>query len=80
LGANVWEAFLDYRYSSMQLSRIEKEIVVALIANCPERAAKIAEHNGLLTVAKNGALASNRERTKIEEKPKTLGLTPPWKS
>src|SRR5437868_13981262 len=34
----VWEAFMDYRRDSMHLSRIEKEVVRALIAGSPERA------------------------------------------
>src|SRR5260370_3875350 len=74
----VWEAFLDYRHRSMQLSRIEAEVIRALIAGLPERARESADASGLLKPGKNGALAPNRERTELEAKLKTLGLTPPW--
>ncbi len=75
----VWEAFLDYRHHSMQLSRIEAEIVGALIAGSPDRARATAETSGLLKLGKNGRLASNRERNEVESKLRALGLTPPWK-
>jgi thymidylate synthase (FAD) len=74
----VWEAFLDYRHRSMQLSRIEAEIVRALIAKASDRARDLAEANGLLKSGKSGTLAPNRERSELEGKLNSLGLTPPW--
>lgn len=74
----VWKAFLDYRRHSMQLSRIEKEVVSALIAGSPERAQLIAAENGLLQPGKGGDLAPNRERKELELKLGVLGLTAPW--
>jgi thymidylate synthase (FAD) len=74
----VWEAFLDYRAKSLQLSRIEFEIVCSLIARSPERARAVAESNGLLKSGKDTKLAPNRERKELESKIRRLGLTPPW--
>jgi thymidylate synthase (FAD) len=74
----VWEAFLDYRHQSMQLSRIESEIVSALIAGSSESARIIAERNGLLKSGKDGKSGPNRERKELETKMRILGLTPPW--
>lgn len=74
----VWEAFLDYERHSMQLSRIEAEIVSALASALPDRARDVAARSGLLNVGRNGALAASRERTELEAKLKILGLTPPW--
>jgi thymidylate synthase (FAD) len=75
----VWEAFLDYRRHSIQLSRIEAEVVGALIAGSPERARAIGGASGLLRPGKSGRLAPNRERKELESKLRGLGLTPPWK-
>jgi thymidylate synthase (FAD) len=75
----VWEAFLDYRYKSVLLSRIESEIVSALIAGLPERALAVANLNGLLKAGKEGKLAPNRERTELEFKLRNFGLSAPWK-
>jgi thymidylate synthase (FAD) len=74
----VWEAFLDYQRHSMQLSRLETEIVVALTTGSTERARAVAERGGLLRIGKSGKLAPNRERNEIESKLRALGLTPPW--
>jgi thymidylate synthase (FAD) len=74
-----WEAFLDYRRNALLLSRIEAQVVGALIANSPERAQAIAESEGLLTIDEHGKALRNRERTELEAKLLTLGLTPPWK-
>ena len=74
----VWEAFLDYQRHDLHLSRIEREILVALIGDLPERARAIAESSGLLKVGKNGALARNRERDELETKLRDLRLTIPW--
>jgi thymidylate synthase (FAD) len=73
-----WEAFLDYRRNALLLSRIEAQIVSALIANAPERAQTIAASEGLLTIDDSGKVLRNRERTELESKLLTLGLTPPW--
>ena len=74
----VWEAFMDYRRHSIQLSRIEKEVVAALIAGSPERARSIAATNGLLQPSSGGGLRPNRERKELELKLGVLGLSAPW--
>jgi len=75
----VWEAFLDYQRHSLKLSRIEAEVIGALISEATDRARAIAETNGLLKPSKSGGLASSRERSELESKLRALGLTPPWK-
>jgi thymidylate synthase (FAD) len=74
----VWEAFLDYRRHSVQLSRIEARVVHALNSGDIEGARSFAADNGLLAVGKSGELAPNRERRELEAKLRALGLVPPW--
>jgi thymidylate synthase (FAD) len=74
----VWEAFLDYRHHSMQLSRIEAEVVTALITGSVNRAQELAAANGLLKKGKNGELAPSRERNELNAKLSRLGLKTPW--
>lgn len=74
----VWEAFLDYRRHAVQLSRVEAEIIGALVSNAPERARSLAATCGLLNLGKDGSLASNRERTELEARLRAFGLIPPW--
>jgi len=75
----VWEAFLDFQRHGMHLSRIENEILVALIGGSPDRARAIAESNGLVRVGKDGVLVRNREREELETKFRRFGLSVPWK-
>jgi thymidylate synthase (FAD) len=74
----VWEAFLDYRRDSVQLSRIEAEVIRALVSGSPERARTAAEVSGLLRPGKSGKLAASRERRELESKLRIFGLAPPW--
>lgn len=74
----VWEAFLDFRRHGIHLSRIEGEVLVALIGGSPDRARAIAESNGLIRVGKDGGLVRNRERAELESKVRSLGLLVPW--
>jgi thymidylate synthase (FAD) len=74
----VWEAFLDYQRHSTKFSRIEAEIIQALISGATERARLIAETNGLLKTLKDGGLTPNRERKELESKLRAIGLTTPW--
>ena len=73
-----WEAFLDYRCHAVQLSRIDTEILSALISEGPERARALATTYGLLNSDKDGNLLRNRERVELEAKLRAFGLTPPW--
>ena len=74
----VWEAFLDYRLNAVQLSRLEYEIIKALIEGSPEQAKAKVEKYGLLKARADGSVTPNRERNEIESKLRALGLTPPW--
>jgi thymidylate synthase (FAD) len=74
----VWDAFLDYRRHALQLSRIEAEIIGALVSNNPERARSLAATYGLLNFHKDDSIAPNRERTELEAKLRAFGLAPPW--
>jgi thymidylate synthase (FAD) len=74
-----WEAFLDYRWSAVHLSRLEAEIAAALGAGADgvERARQIATQAGWLQPGTSG-LKRHRERQECEQKLTRLGLTVPW--
>ncbi|HUI83312.1 MAG TPA: FAD-dependent thymidylate synthase, partial [Candidatus Binatia bacterium] len=74
-----WEAFLDYRQEALLLTRIEAQILSALIAHSPEEAQRIASSAGLLSPGEGGKIMPNRERTELESKLRTLGLTSSWR-
>ena len=74
----VWEAFLDFEHHDLHLSRIEREVIVAMIAGSAERARAIAESGGILSRRPDGGLARNREREELETKLRNFGLAAPW--
>jgi thymidylate synthase (FAD) len=74
----VWEAFVDYGQRSIQLSRIEAEIIGSLIRGSTEDAKAVAEKAGLLKMGRDGKLGANRERKEVEAKLRAFGLVPPW--
>lgn len=74
----IWEAFLDYRRHSTQLSRIEAELIRAISLNASEHARRLATKQGMLKRGPDGKLLVNRERSEVESKMRVLGLTPPW--
>ncbi len=72
-----WEAFVDYRLKSLSLSRIEAEVIKALIERRHTDAMKIATDAGLLS--KDGSpVQKNRERRELEDKLTLVGLSVPW--
>ena len=73
-----WEAFKDYRTNSVRITRVEGEIVAALAAKRPGDARAIAARNGLLDRAEGGELKPNRERSELDAKLRSMGLSPPW--
>jgi thymidylate synthase (FAD) len=73
-----WEAFLDYRMGKMVLSRLELEVLRAIVAGDPDGALETAEPFGWLARTEEGGLRPHRERREFEEKLRALGLTPPW--
>jgi thymidylate synthase (FAD) len=76
----VWEAFLDYGRLGVQMSRIEAEILRALLSEGAEQAMAVAGAAGLLKRNADGTLAPNRERREIEAKLQWLGAAVPWKT
>ena len=74
-----WEAFKDYRLSSMSLTRLDIEIIRAG-PGIPAILAKAREF-GWLEKDEEGKLKGNRERDEFEAKASKLGLMPvaPWK-
>jgi len=72
-----WEAFQDYRLGSLQLSRIEMEIISAIGQSNIPSALKLAEAAGWLVAGPKG-LKKNRERQEMETKLEQLNLQIPW--
>lgn len=72
-----WEAFLDYRFNSMSLTRLDIEIIRA--GRIPEQMAKAREF-GWLEKHEGGKLKANREREEFEVKANRLGVAAPWLS
>ena len=75
---NAWEAFMDYRRNAVDLSRIEVEVMSALIGGLCDRAKMIAAESGLLVTTTDGKLAPSRERNELEEKLRMFHLKIPW--
>jgi thymidylate synthase (FAD) len=72
-----WEAFLDYEFHSLHLSKIEQTILQALTSGKAEEAMRLATELGLLSYGPDG-LKRNRERAELEEKLKHFNLPIPW--
>ncbi|MCW8130978.1 MAG: FAD-dependent thymidylate synthase [Planctomycetota bacterium] len=73
-----WEAFMDYRYEGMHLTRIEIAVMSALGAGRTDDALAAAKQAGWLERNEKG-LKRNRERAEFEAKLKSLNLSIPWK-
>jgi thymidylate synthase (FAD) len=73
-----WEAFLDYRRRATELSRAEAAVIAAIAAGNAPAALRLAEAEGWLPRAADGALKGNLERAEFEEKLSALGLKTPW--
>ena len=74
-----WESFSDYRLRSLSLSRIEVEVIKALVGGRPSDAVRIASEAAFL--GEDGKpVAKNRERRELEEKLASLGFSIPWKT
>jgi thymidylate synthase (FAD) len=74
----VWEAFLDYKRNSVQLSNIEAQIIAALASGDSERVKTLAGRYGMLNRGPDGKPKPNRERGELEEKLLRLGLKYEW--
>jgi thymidylate synthase (FAD) len=74
-----WEAFLDYQFHSVGLTRLEQAVVRALSSGDREAALAAANGFGWLERGEKG-LKTNRERAECEAKLADLGLKIPWSS
>lgn len=72
-----WEAFLDYRLNAKVLSRIEWNVIEAIVQGDDQLAVRLAEDGGLISYGTQGR-KRNRERDEFEEKLRRLGIRPPW--
>jgi thymidylate synthase (FAD) len=72
-----WEAFLDYRRNSLDLSRLEVEVIRALGGGETAKALEIARSFGWLEEGPKG-LKRNREREELARKLAFLNLPVPW--
>jgi thymidylate synthase (FAD) len=73
----VWEAFKDYQFSALELSRQEIEIIGRLQAGDPAGARALAVQFGFLSPV-GEPMKFNLERSEIEQKLEILGIRPPW--
>ncbi len=73
-----WEAFMDYRFNSKNLSGIEMSVIKEVAAGNHDKAGKILEDLGLLKY-RDGKRLRNRERNELEEKLEMMNLPVPWK-
>ncbi len=71
-----WEAFQDYRLSSIQFSKPEQEIIKQIILNNPANAIEIAKQYNLLKSGEEDK--KGREIKELEVKLLFLGLIIPW--
>jgi len=73
-----WEAFLDYQFHSVGLTRLEQELIRTVSSGDHAAALAAAQRFGWLERGEKG-LKANRERTECEAKLADLGLAIPWK-
>ena len=73
-----WEAFLDYRMNSMELSGLEFELLKTIAKGDADKATKQAEKMGLISY-RDGKMLKNYERWEFEEKLKKFNISVPWK-
>lgn len=72
-----WEAFIDYRFKAEQLSRIEAEVLRAILSEGPAAGKAKAQDLGLVVYGEKG-LQRNRERSELEDKLRQWGIAVPW--
>jgi len=74
---HTWEAFLDYRFNSMQFSATEIELLSLLGSNKQKEAIKLLYERKWLQ-EKDGELKESREAKEFKEKMSKIGITSPW--
>ncbi len=72
-----WEAFLDYRFNSTGMSRMESELLAAINLD-NNQAIALAKEFGWLEEGKNG-IKNHRERVEFEAKLADWNIEIPWK-
>ena len=72
-----WEAFLDYQFHSVGLTRLEQAVIRAVSSGDRDGALASARQFGWLEQGEKG-LKTNRERAECEAKMAELGLSAPW--
>ena len=73
-----WEAFLDYRRNSLELSGLEFELLKIIAKGDKVKATKQAEKMGLISY-RDGKMLKNFERWEFEEKLNKFEIPIPWK-
>ena len=72
-----WEAFEDYRFGQMTLSRQEQELLALVVNGQTEMALRWCGENGWVKL-KEGRHILSREAKEFAVKLASFGLTPPW--
>jgi len=73
-----WEAFLDYRLDSLELSRLERDLLASIACGRLDEAWTAAESAGWIDRS-SASLKRHRERDEFEQKLARLGLAAPWR-
>ena len=74
----VWEAFIDYQFEGLSLSRMETELLQHVAADGGQAAVARAQEWGWLSRTQEGGLNPHRERQEFESKLLQIGLSVPW--
>jgi len=73
-----WEAFKDYQFHSVGLTRLEQAVIREVASGNKDAALAAAKEFGWLERGEK-VLKTNRERSECESKLADLGLAAPWK-
>ena len=74
-----WEAFLEYSWGALILSKKESEIIREISSGNIKKAVKLAEKYGWISY-EEGKLKKNLERMELDEKLRSLNMVIPWEN
>jgi thymidylate synthase (FAD) len=74
-----WEAFLDYSWGALTLSKKENEIIREISSGNSNKAIELARQYGWISY-EGGKIKKHLERMEMDEKLRRLNLTIPWES